>query len=141
MNRPHITLPVSHLDASASSYETLLGKAPDRTLPGYVQFLLEDPAINLALTETAGAKPHAGHFGLEVAAVDQVEQALDRVRSSGVAVEVEQDTRCCYSRQTKFWATDPDGRRWEVFYVAEREAGSTQEPDTTVTVGAACCAG
>lgn len=75
-------------------------------LPGYVQFLVDEPALNLALTQAGRDRERqvpAGrhHFGIEVL--------------------VEKDATCCYSRQDKFWAVDSDGHRWEGFFVSRRD--------------------
>lgn len=141
MTRSHIALAVSDLDASVGFYAALFGQDAHRRLPGYAQFLLEDPGLNLALTQARGEKPRAGHFGIEVGAPDDVDRAMDRVRAAGLSVEVEADTRCCYSRQTKFWATDPDGRRWEFFYVAERDSGDRAAVSSeALPMASTCCA-
>jgi catechol 2,3-dioxygenase-like lactoylglutathione lyase family enzyme len=142
MTRSHIALAVSDLDAAVDFYTALFGQNAHRRLLGYAQFLLDDPGLNLALTQTHGEKAHAGHFGIEVGAIDEVDRAMDRAQAAGLRVEAEADTRCCYSRQTKFWATDPDGRRWEFFYVAEREAGDPQGLSADpMPTAAPCCAG
>ena len=86
-------------------------------------------------------KPHASHFGIELPTLDDVERWMERARSDGISVEVEEDTRCCYSRQTKFRASDPDGRRWEVFYVAERDASGTPDlASSSNPITGTCCA-
>lgn len=143
MNRVHIALPVVRLDDSVRFFSTLLGQEPARRFADYAQFLLDDPGLNLALTAGEGAAVRAGgHYGIEVLAAEDVDGALGRVRAAyadvDVDVDVEADTVCCYSRQTKFWVTDPDGRRWEVFHVGQRESsapGGTRG-DSAPTV---CC--
>ncbi|ADU51562.1 Glyoxalase/bleomycin resistance protein/dioxygenase [Thermaerobacter marianensis DSM 12885] len=127
--RVHIALPVSDLPASVRFYERFFGKPPARMLPGYAQFLLDNPGLNLALTQAgpakepgsaAGSATSTHHFGIEVESVTEVRSALERVRDGGLAATVEEDTLCCYSRQDKFWVVDPDGHRWEVFFVSRR---------------------
>ncbi|HEY8504019.1 MAG TPA: ArsI/CadI family heavy metal resistance metalloenzyme [Gemmataceae bacterium] len=124
--RTHIALSVSDLDASVRFYEVLLGAPPWRRLPGYAQFVLDDPGLNLALTQVdareegrSTAAPQ--HFGIEVESTAAVWSALQRVRDGGIPATVEEDTLCCYSRQDKFWVVDPDGHRWEVFFVSQRQ--------------------
>ncbi|MDA8198830.1 MAG: hypothetical protein M0Z54_05280 [Thermaerobacter sp.] len=65
-----------------------------------------------------------GHHGIEVPTVEDIGVALGRAQAADFDVEVEEDTVCCCSRQSKFWVTDPDGRRWEVFHVDQRESGT-----------------
>lgn len=125
MNRVHIALPVARLDDAVRFFSALLGQEPVRRFGEYAQFLLDDPALNLALTAVDREELfRGGHYGVEVPAIEDVDVALARARAAGLGVEVEADTLCCHSRQTKFWVTDPDGRRWEVFHVAERESSA-----------------
>lgn len=154
--RTHIAFRVADLSASVRFYEALLGAEPARVLPGYAQFLVGEPALNLALTEGdaigTGVYPsREQHFGIEVEHPEAVRAAKERVRSRGTEVEVEEGTVCCHSRQDKFWATDPDGRRWEVFAVAERYRSLEEEArartanaaagEAAAQAGPSCCAG
>ncbi len=129
--RTHIALSVSDLEASRAFYRRLLGVDAHRAQPGYVQFLNAD--LNLALSAHGGARAAQGHFGLEVDSAAAVEERLDRVRAAGLEATVERDVTCCYARQTKFWLSDPDGNRWETFYVAERQMLAVGSQDET------CC--
>ncbi len=142
MNRVHIALPVAHLGDSVRFYTTLLGREPARRFAEYAQFLLDDPNLNLALTAADGNKlDRGGHFGIEVSALEDVEAARRRVQAAGadVDVDVEADTVCCHSRQTKVWVVDPDGRRWEVFHVAERESRALGAMPSAACCPESCC--
>lgn len=89
--------------------------------------------LNLALSEGPSTVPAAGHFGFEVGSPADVEAALARVRAAKIKFEVESDVQCCYARQEKFWAVDPDGNRWETFFVRERQV------DAAVPAVSGCC--
>jgi SAM-dependent methyltransferase len=39
----------------------------------------------------------------------------ERLESAGLRTRREEGVECCYARQTKFWAHDPDGNLWEVY--------------------------
>jgi len=41
------------------------------------------------------------------------------VEKEGLATQVEMGEHCCYAKQDKFWAMNPDGYRWEVYYFHE----------------------
>ena len=120
MSRIHIALDVSNLTEAVHFYQRFLGVAPFRVLNQYAQFLVEEPALNLALTEREPASVFKGHFGMEVSELPMVEQALVRAQEAGLNPEVEADILCCHARQEKFWVHDPNGHRWEVFWVRER---------------------
>jgi len=51
----------------------------------------------------------------------------------GLTGEDEIGTTCCYARQDKFWVSDPDGNRWEIYAVLE---DVEEQPREEV---AACC--
>ena len=70
----------------------------------------------------------------------------------GLPTEEEKREACCYALQEKFWVTDPDGNRWEVYTVledVERKADSTttccqpgaaaSTSEGTEKIPAACC--
>ena len=42
-----------------------------------------------------------------------------RLAAEGVAIEAEPGAVCCYARQDKVWAHDPDGVAWEYYTVLE----------------------
>jgi hypothetical protein len=44
---------------------------------------------------------------------------LEQARTQGIVSKEEIGTSCCYAVQDKFWATDPDGVQWEVYYFHE----------------------
>ena len=65
-------------------------------------------------------------------------QEPTKVRADYAKFEVlDPPVTCCYAVQDKFWATDPDGHRWEVFVVTQAEAAVHSE-NRTVTAPACC---
>jgi hypothetical protein len=57
--------------------------------------------------------------GVEVSSSGDVTQAEARLAAAGLPVEAEPGAVCCYARQDKVWATDPDGVAWEYYTVLE----------------------
>ncbi len=111
---------MSNLDHAVNFYRDLFGVTRFRVTPGYAQFLLEEPTLNLALTEGQPTPHSTGHYGIEVAELTLVVEMLSRIQASGLNPKVEVDTPCCHARQEKFWVRDPDGHRWEVLWVRKR---------------------
>jgi catechol 2,3-dioxygenase-like lactoylglutathione lyase family enzyme len=141
----HLNLATRDLDRSVAFYSTLLGAEPVKRLPDYALFITEQPGLELALDLDTGA--HAGggqHFGIVVDCADDVTAQIERLEAAGHAVDVEREETCCYALQTKVWATDPEGRRWETYFV-HAESAARDEEDTTccrseAAADAACCA-
>ncbi len=140
MHRVHISLTVSDLDASVAFYARLLGVAPDKRRGDYARFVPDDIAIQLALNHVESGAPDRGapkatnseHFGVVVPSSGDVARVRNRLAAASIATRSENDTVCCYARQDKVWATDPDGRAWEVYTVLD---DTEHRMDTTST----CC--
>jgi catechol 2,3-dioxygenase-like lactoylglutathione lyase family enzyme len=142
----HLNLATRDLDASVAFYSTLLDALPAKRLDDYALFITEQPGLELALDLDSDAQAgHGQHFGIVVETADAVDAQVGRLQNAGYAVDVEREETCCYANQTKVWASDPDGRRWET-YVVHEDTEARDDADTTccsteaaVTSGATCC--
>ncbi|MBD5655182.1 MAG: VOC family protein [Candidatus Eremiobacteraeota bacterium] len=131
----HLNLATRDLDASVAFYRTLLLAEPAKHYGDYALFLTERPALELALDLDAETNVReSAHYGVVVEKPEEVDAAVARLKSAGYAVDVETDETCCYAVQNKVWATDPDGRRWETYYVLEE----SEERDDAAT-STSCC--
>jgi hypothetical protein len=111
----------------------LLVAEPAKHYADYALFVTNEPGLELALDLDPGSAVRDGaHYGVVVASSAEVDAAEARFRAAGYAVDVETDETCCYAVQNKVWATDPDGRRWETYYVL----AETKERDND---GTSCC--
>lgn len=132
--KTHLNLATANLNKSVAFYRTLLNSEPAKHLGDYALFITDDPGLELALDLNPEVKPsHGAHFGVVVDSAAAVDAAIARLQSAGLGTLVEREETCCYANQTKVWATDPDGRRWEVYTVHEE----TEERDNDDTT---CCA-
>ena len=147
----HVSLDVRDVARSVEFYEAFFGVTAHKRRPGYANFDLTQPPLKLALQEGLGpaGKGPLSHLGIQVAAREQVNAARLRLKDAGLATFDEGDTVCCYARQDKRWATDPDGNRWEVYVLLddmlddEEDGSAAGSPvvasDTCCTPAAACC--
>ena len=130
----HLNFAATDLQKSVAFYTTLLDAKPAKVRYDYALFVTDEPGLELALDLRERAGPSAdAHYGIYVETAHDVERAIGRLKGAGLASSVEREETCCYANQTKVWAMDPDGRRWEVYTVHE----DTEERDDTDT---SCCA-
>ena len=116
----HLNFATRDLDASVAFYAALLGAEPAKVVADYALFITEQPALELALDldpDAVGAPGH--HFGVAVESLRDVERQSERLAAAGYAIELEREETCCYANQTKVWTADPEGRRWETYFVHE----------------------
>jgi catechol 2,3-dioxygenase-like lactoylglutathione lyase family enzyme len=143
----HLNLATRDLDASVAFYRTLLLAEPAKHYADYALFLTEQPGLELALDLDPTTNVREGaHYGVVVETPEQVEAAIARLGSAGYAIDIEMDETCCYAVQNKVWATDPDGRRWETYFVVaeteERDGEATTcctTDDDLASTSPACC--
>ena len=132
--KTHLNLATSALDESVAFYSTLLDARPVKQRSDYALFITDDPGLELALDLRARvATGTDAHFGIYVETASDVERAIERLTTAGFTSSIEREETCCYANQTKVWASDPEGRRWEVYTVHE-DTEARDDAETT------CCA-
>lgn len=116
--KTHLNLATSDLERAVSFYSTLLGTKPSKALTDYALFVTEQPGLELALDLRDVVLPsNDAHYGIYVETPQEVDRAIERLNAAGLVASIEREETCCYANQTKVWAADPDGRRWEVYTV------------------------
>ena len=139
--KTHLNLATADLTKSIEFYSVLLDSKPAKVLPDYALFISDDPGLELALDSVTSTPtlPH-DHFGIAVETAGEVDLAIARLEDAGLVSSIEREETCCYANQTKVWAVDPSGRRWEIYTVHE-DTEERDGVDTTCCAGtvAACC--
>ncbi|MGD0474655.1 MAG: ArsI/CadI family heavy metal resistance metalloenzyme [Candidatus Velthaea sp.] len=131
----HLNLATRDLDASVAFYRTLLLAEPAKHYADYALFVTDEPGLELALDQSAETDVREGaHYGVVVEKPEDVDAAIVRLRAAGYPIDVERGETCCYAVQSKVWATDPDGRRWETYFVVA-------ESDERASEETSCCGG
>ncbi len=139
--KPHVAINVNDFDTSLVFYKNFFGLEPVRVRDGYAKFDVEQPPLNFTINRRNYSDLGAlNHLGLQVSSTDDVLAAKERLMSAGLATFDEMNTNCCYARQDKIWATDPDGNRWEVFVVIaeEKDSDSNAQDKFSGTTGTCC---
>jgi catechol 2,3-dioxygenase-like lactoylglutathione lyase family enzyme len=142
-----LALRVGDLDGSIAFYTRLFGVEPAKLRPGYANFAVTEPALKLVLLAgEPGQATVLDHLGVEVATVEEVAEATDRLAAEGLATDVRNDTTCCYAVQDKVWVHGPGREPWEVYVVKEdsttfgpTETAATCCTDAESAVPAGCC--
>lgn len=131
--KTHLNLATTDLDKSVAFYSALLGATPAKRLDDYALFITDEPGLELALDLREHVQTATdSHYGVYVESAPQVDTAIARLEQAGLVSSIEREETCCYANQTKVWAIDPEGRRWEVYAVHE----DTEERDNEETT---CC--
>jgi len=128
----HISLRVHDVGRSVEFYRRFFGE-PAKLKADYAKFVSRDPEIHLALgpgLENGSAPGTLSHLGIRVGTVDDVARWKDDVEARGVVIETTEKGECCYAVQDKFWLTDPDGNRWEIYSVLRDVETETSSAST-----------
>ena len=119
MKRMHIHLNVEDLEQSVRFYRTLFGAAPSKLKDDYAQWLLDEPAVNFALSTQECCDGQGGgvsHLGIQVDDDDSLADITRALTDAEQAIFEEKENQCCYAKGNKTWASDPDGVVWETFH-------------------------
>ena len=140
MKRFHVHVGVDDLEKSMKFYSSMFGASPSVVKCDYAKGMLEDPALNFAISTRAGATG-VDHLGLQTD--DSTELAAMKARAESADLGVRDDgvTTCCYARSDKHWITDPQGIAWEQFHsLGDIPVFREAAPATAGAEASACCA-
>jgi catechol 2,3-dioxygenase-like lactoylglutathione lyase family enzyme len=113
----HLSLNVRERDRAVAFYRTFFGTEPAKCHVDYAKFEVDIPPLVFSLvpshaTTIGGA---LNHVGLRLPDSARLVDVQRRLETAGFRTVRQEGVECCYSRQTKFWATDPDGVMWELY--------------------------
>lgn len=137
MNRFHVHLNVADLDAGIRFYSALFAAEPAVRKHDYAKWMLEDPCINFAISNT-GRTPGIDHLGIQVEEATGLEELGRRLGAAGTTVVPEDAAVCCYAQSDKLWTEDPQGTRWETFHTHGEATTYYAAESACATDGAAC---
>ena len=136
--RMHMSFYVSDLTATVNFYSTFFGVPASKVKDGYAKYELSEPGLIISFIENKErVQANFGHVGIQVGSKEEMERRLEIARSQGIVSKEEIGTSCCYAVQDKFWADDPDGIQWEVYYF--HEDVEFNDPKYSEEDASACC--
>lgn len=133
--RIQVALNVKDLDGAVDYYTRLFGVGPHKRRPGYVNFAIDQPPLKLVLFENPQAPERLNHLGVEVFEQAEVERAIERLSTAGIADRLEVNETCCHAKQNKVWSVEPEGIRWEWYRIVDDEP----EVADTEALSRECC--
>ncbi|MCB1140212.1 MAG: VOC family protein [Leptospiraceae bacterium] len=140
--RMHASIYVSDLDKSVDFYSKFFEVQPAKIRAGYAKFQLENPGLVFSLVENKDrVAGNFGHMGIQVETLEELDARKEKAKKTGLLGLEEKEVACCYAKQDKFWAVDPDGVQWEVYYFHEdvefNDPAFSESPEQKA--GAVCC--
>jgi len=145
MKRLHLHVAVEDLDQSIRFYETLFGAPPSVVKADYAKWMLEDPRVNLAISQR-GRVAGVDHVGVQADTAEELAEISARLKTAGAKTFDEVGANCCYAKSDKTWVSDPSGLRWETFHTLGEittygeDTAPVAAPEPKAAVGA-CCGG
>lgn len=133
----HTSLPVRDIAQTVDFYSALFGEPPAKLRSDYAKFVPESPELNISFHLADGAQSLMTdlHLGFELVSRAALDQAHARLSKAGFVTEKRRTSVCCYANQDKFWITDPNGYRWELYYLVNDADYKVDESQAT-----GCCA-
>jgi catechol 2,3-dioxygenase-like lactoylglutathione lyase family enzyme len=112
----HVSLNAAGLQRSVKFYRALFGVEPLKNYVDYAKFELANPPLVLSIKpQNMGRGGTLNHLGFRVANAEQLVEIQRRLESAGFRTGRQDGIECCYAKQNKFWAADPDGTLWEIY--------------------------
>jgi catechol 2,3-dioxygenase-like lactoylglutathione lyase family enzyme len=116
MKRMHIHISVDDLESSKRFYSSLFGHEPTVAKPDYAKWALDDPRVNLAISQRCGNSAGVNHLGIQAETGAELTELHQRMKDASYAMEDQKGAECCYAKSDKHWAVDPAGVPWEMFH-------------------------
>jgi catechol 2,3-dioxygenase-like lactoylglutathione lyase family enzyme len=116
MKRLHVHIAVDDLDRSIGFYSTLFAAEPSVRKADYAKWMLDDPRVNLAISQRDRASRGVDHLGIQTETDGELRELAARLKAAGETTRDQEAAKCCYAQSNKAWVDDPSGVRWETFF-------------------------
>ena len=139
MKRLHVHVSVPDLQGSINFYNTLFGTEPTVAKDDYAKWMLDDPAVNFAISVGHGKKG-INHLGLQFDSDEAVNDIQGRLEKAHISGMEQKNADCCYANSNKYWTVDPAGIPWEQFHTLADIPSFGDRPANTLNAAACGCA-
>lgn len=146
MKRFHVHIHVDDLAQNLAFYSKMFGTPPARVESDYAKWMLDDPAVNFAISTRGNGHLGLDHLGIQVDDDADLTELKAQAQAADLSlIDEAATTTCCYAHSDKHWIVDPQGLSWEYF----RTLGSiptflgssdlAQEPSVSTTAQSSPC--
>ena len=136
--RMHVSLYVADMSKTVAFYERFFNVKANKIKSDYAKFILEEPSLIISFVQNADkVGSNFGHLGFQVETQDKLKELMELANANNQVFLEEVGTNCCYATQDKFWAKDPDGYMWEVYYF--HSDAEFNDPRYSDNSSEACC--
>lgn len=146
MKRFHVHIHVDDLARNIDFYSKMFGAQPARVEADYAKWMLDDPAVNFAISTRGQGHVGLDHLGIQVDDEADLTALKAQAQAADLALIDEGATTCCYARSDKHWVLDPQGLPWEHFRTLGTIPTFRESPDlaqqtatAASTEASACC--
>jgi len=115
MKRFHVHIHVEDLARNIDFYSKMFGAPPARVESDYAKWMLDEPAVNFAISTRGHGHLGLDHLGIQVDNDADLAALKAQAEQADLALIDEGATTCCYARSDKHWVIDPQGLPWEHF--------------------------
>lgn len=136
MKRFHVHIHVDDLARNIDFYSRMFGAQPARVESDYAKWMLDEPAVNFAISTRGHGHLGLDHLGIQVDNEADLATLKAQAQTADLALIDEGATTCCYARSDKHWVMDPQGLPWEHFRTLGTIPTFRESPDLTQEVGA-----
>ena len=134
----HVSVYVSDIEKSVKFYNQFFNQEPEKIKDKYTKYILDSPSLIISFIENKDrVQSNFGHLGIQVETKEELHRKLDIAKAQGIVSLEEIATACCYAVQDKFWAEDPDGIQWEVYFF--HEDVEFNDPKYSDSMTPVCC--
>jgi catechol-2,3-dioxygenase len=138
MKKMHLHVAVEDLDKSIAFYNSLFGAEPTTLKPDYAKWMLDDPAVNFAISHRS-AKTGLDHIGIQAENETELAEIKARLETAEMHMVTQEGTTCCYAKSDKHWVQDPSGIAWETYHTLD-SAPTFNNAEDEAAPQSACCA-
>lgn len=149
MKRFHVHVHVDDLARNVAFYSAMFGTQPTRVEADYAKWMLDEPAVNFAISTRGHGHLGIDHLGIQLDNEEDLAAMKAQAQAADMSLIDEGATSCCYARSDKHWIVDPQGLPWEhfrtlgsipVFSEGEPDPLEAKASDVVAATGSTCCA-